>query len=282
MLSSKKDLLVKCEKLGISCSKSLAKEKLVELINQKEKTKIITIENKKQTVVKYIYHLADLHIRYLERHEEYKQIFEKLYETIKEDPDRKESILVICGDIFHNRDRFVSETLVLFNDFIKNLSNLVEIFVIVGNHDCFNNSDRLDTVSGIASIKEYSNFHLLKYSGTYLFSNISFGVSSLLDCLGLPFPYKEKDMTTVALYHGIVSGCVLDNGINSSDGIPVSSFNGYDISLLGDVHRRQFLNKDKTIAYPGSLIQQSLKELLTLVRVSLKHQQNLSKLCLHS
>lgn len=260
MLSSKKDLLVKCEKLGISCSKSLAKEKLVELINQKEKTKTITIENKKQTVVKYIYHLADIHIRYLDRHEEYKQIFEKLYESINHDPEKDESILVICGDIFHNRDRFVSETIVLFNDFIKNLSSLVEIFVIVGNHDCFNNSDRLDTVSGITSIKDYNNFHLLKNSGTYNFSNISFGVSSLLDCLGLPFPSNEEGITSVALYHGIVSGCILDNGTSSSDGIPVSSFNGYDLTLLGDVHRRQFLNKDKTIAYPGSLIQQSFKE----------------------
>jgi DNA repair exonuclease SbcCD ATPase subunit len=260
MLSSKKDLLVKCEKLGISCSKSLAKEKLVELINQKEKTKIITIENKKQTVVKYIYHLADIHIRYLDRHEEYKQIFEKLYNTINEDPHSSESILVMCGDIFHNRDRFVSETLVLFNDFIKNLSNLVEVFLIVGNHDCFNNSDRLDTVSGITSIKDYSNFHLLKDSGTYNFSNISFGVSSLLDCLELPFPSKEKGITSVALYHGIVSGCVLDNGTSSTEGIPLSSFNGYDITLLGDVHRRQFLSKDKTIAYPGSLIQQNFKE----------------------
>lgn len=259
MLSSKKNLLIKCEELGIKCSKSLPKEKIIELINQKEKTQVIEIQNLNNIKVKYIYHLADIHIRYLERHEEYKLVFDKLYENIKKDPNRDSSILVICGDIFHNRDRFVSETIILFNDFIKNLSSLIEVFLIVGNHDCFNHSDRLDSISGITSIKDYKNFHLLKNSGTYIFANISFGVSSLLDCLGLPPPINSNK-TNVALYHGIVSGCVLDNGTSSNDGFPMSNFNGYDLVLLGDVHRRQYLNKDKTIAYPGSLIQQNFKE----------------------
>jgi DNA repair exonuclease SbcCD ATPase subunit len=62
------------------------------------------------------------------------------------------------------------------------------------------------------------------------------------------------------VYHGMVSGSILDNGVKTEDGISISSFNGYDISLLGDIHRRQFLNKEKTIAYPGSLVQQNFKE----------------------
>lgn len=259
MISSKKKLLEKCLELGISCNKSLSKEKIVELIQQKEKTSVVTIHY--TTEIKRIYHLADIHIRYIERHEEYKVIFEKLLDNIKKDRDYSSSIMVISGDIFHNRDRFVSETLLLFNDFVKKITSFINLFVIVGNHDCFNHSDRLDTVSGISSITNYENFHLLKKSGIYNFSNLTFGVSSLLDGMGVPVaPIVEEDITKIALYHGIVSGSTLDNGRNVEEGIFLSVFKGYDLVLLGDIHRRQFLNKDKTIAYPGSLIQQSYKE----------------------
>jgi DNA repair exonuclease SbcCD ATPase subunit/DNA repair exonuclease SbcCD nuclease subunit len=259
MISSKKKLLEKCLELGISCNKSLSKEKIAELIQQKEKTSVITIEYNKE--IKRIYHLADIHIRYIERHEEYKIIFEKLLENIRNDGDFSSSIMVISGDIFHNRDRFVSETLLLFNDFVKKITNLVNLFVIVGNHDCFNHSDRLDTVSGISSITNYNNFHLLKKSGIYNFSNITFGVSSLLDGMGIPLaPNVDTSVTKIALYHGIVSGSTLDNGNKIEDGISLSVFKDYDLVLLGDIHRRQFLNKEKTVAYPGSLIQQSYKE----------------------
>jgi DNA repair exonuclease SbcCD ATPase subunit/DNA repair exonuclease SbcCD nuclease subunit len=259
MISSKKKLLEKCSELGISCNKSLSKEKIVELIQQKEKTSVVSIDYSIE--IKRIYHLADIHIRYIERHEEYKVIFEKLLENIKKDGDYSSSVMVISGDIFHNRDRFVSETLLLFDDFVKKITSLINLFVIVGNHDCFNHSDRLDTVSGISSITNYENFHLLKKSGIYNFSNITFGVSSLLDGMGVPLaPTVDENITKIALYHGIVSGSTLDNGNKVEEGISSSVFKNYDLVLLGDIHRRQFLNKDKTIAYPGSLIQQSYKE----------------------
>ena len=37
-------------------------------------------------------------------------------------------------------------------------------------------------------------------------------------------------------------------------------FDGFDMVLLGDIHKRQYLNDEKTIAYPGSLIQQNFGE----------------------
>jgi DNA repair exonuclease SbcCD ATPase subunit/DNA repair exonuclease SbcCD nuclease subunit len=256
MLTSKKKLLEKCQELGLTVAKNLSKEKLTELINQKQKVKVLTIDNPNEKRVKTIYHIADIHIRYLERHVEYKEIFNKLYGSITE-PEN--SVMVISGDVFHNRDRFVGETIVLFDDFIKTISSKMEIFAIVGNHDCFNHADRIDSISGINTIAKYENFHLLKESGIYNFANLTFGVSSLLDGGNVP-TCPENLKANIALYHGIVSGSILDNGTNTQDGIPISTFKGYDMVLLGDVHRRQYLNKDKTIAYPGSLIQQNFKE----------------------
>ena len=34
-------------------------------------------------------------------------------------------------------------------------------------------------------------------------------------------------------------------------------FKGYDLGLLGDIHKRQHLNKEETISYCGSLVQQN-------------------------
>ena len=46
----------------------------------------------------------------------------------------------------------------------------------------------------------------------------------------------------------------------SDEHVNVIDFDGYDMVLLGDIHKRQFLDDKETIAYPGSLIQQNFAE----------------------
>lgn len=256
MLTSKKNLLEKCKDLGITVAKTSTKEKLIELIKSKEKTKEFNIESDKK--VTKIYHLADIHIRYLERHLEYYLVFKKLVEYIQNDQDNKNAVMVISGDMFHNRDRFIGETIKLFDTFIKSITDIVPVFLIVGNHDCFNHQDRMDTISGIVNVAKYKNFYLLKDTGVYHYSNLHFGVSSLLDGGDVPDSPRHTGVN-IALYHGIVTGTKLDNGC-TGEGLSIDAFKGYDLVLLGDVHKKQFLNKQKTIAYPGSLIQQNYKE----------------------
>jgi DNA repair exonuclease SbcCD nuclease subunit len=65
------------------------------------------------------------------------------------------------------------------------------------------------------------------------------------------------------LYHGVVDGCVLDNGIvMTSDKLNGKYFSMFDYTLLGDIHKRQYLSNNKRIAYAGSLIQQNFGESL--------------------
>lgn len=260
MKDSKQQLLDKCSELGIKTTKSMS----IKLLNEKiqeyhDISKSIEDIPTTYEKVGYIYHIADIHIRYLDRHEEYKEVFSRLIDYISNDPNKDESVMVICGDIFHNKDRFVSETIIIFDNFLKELSSLLDIFIILGNHDCFNHRDRLDALSGIMQVKDYEGVHLLKKSGLYSFANIVFGVSSILDGTIVNCPVKNQDKSYIGLYHGIVSGCALDNEYKTN-GLSLQNFQNYDIVMLGDVHKRQFLNKEETIAYPGSLIQQSFKE----------------------
>jgi DNA repair exonuclease SbcCD ATPase subunit len=252
----KQELLEKCTNLGIKVNKSMSIKALKLKLSEYELKD--TVEISANGTVEYVYHLADIHIRYIDRHEEYRLVFNKLVEHVKCDPNLQKSIMVICGDIFHNKDRFVSETIILFDEFIKELSSLLPVFIILGNHDCFNHRDRLDTLTGIMKVKDYKNVNLLKNSGFYNYANVTFGVSSIIDGEITKCTEKYPERTYIGLYHGIVSGCHLDNDYKTN-GLSIDNFANYDIVMLGDVHKRQFLD-GKRIAYPGSLIQQNFKE----------------------
>lgn len=213
--------------------------------------------------IKQIFHCADIHIRTLERHIEYKHVFQNLYTKLKDNCSkeelRNESVFVICGDIFHSRDKLAPETIIIFDEFMKNLTDIIDVIIITGNHDCHYHPDRLDIISGILDIKHYPNLFYLKNSGYYIYNNICFGVSSLIDnkfveCL----QEHKKGFVYVALYHGGLHGSILDNGTVVGSGIPQSKFAGYDLVLLGDFHKKQFLKPH--IAYCGSLIQQNFGE----------------------
>jgi len=258
---SKKMLLEKCETLGIKNQKNLSKDKLMELIASRQSTFTKGLGGGSRKV-SMIYHLADIHIRVMDRHAEYAEVFERLYSFLKSEDSITDSVIVICGDLFHNKDRFVSETILLFNDFVKKLSDITDTFLIVGNHDCFHHTDRLDSLSGIIDIANHQNLHLLKESGAYTFKNIQFGVSSLTDGMFIPADKLDTRFIKIALYHGCVGNA--DTGSGSfMTGMDPNKFAGYDLCLLGDIHKRQYLDKAKTVAYPGSLIQQNHGEELS-------------------
>lgn len=264
-MTTKKGLLSLCNILGITNLQRKTKTQLKELIKTYENLhKTTVIDTGKQ--IKYIYHCADIHIRTLDRHEEYLIVFNNLLDYLKKQEYLDKSVLVICGDIFHNKDKLISETIILFNNFIQNLTAIVDVIIIPGNHDIFTHNDRLDTITGIVSIKDYSNFHFLKWSGVYIYNNINFIVSSLLDNKFIRFNDLDLNSTNtninICLYHGPLNGCKLDNeySYTNSSSINVKDLIGFDYTMLGDIHKMQYLNKDKTIAYPGSLIQQNFKE----------------------
>lgn len=269
---SKKALLGLCNMLGIKGIANKSKEQLAHIIREYKELKnthVISNPQDEKTITT-IYHMADIHIRVLERHSEYREIFDKVCEHFKANPETKEkAVMVICGDIFHDRSKLTPECILLFRDFLEKLSSLITVVLIAGNHDLFIHNDRLDIISGITEVKEFENFHYLKQSGIYKYHNIDFVVSSLLDNKIVKIDTLEqanKDLElpenyrSVALFHGPVSGCKLDNGNCVPEGMDVVSrktFQGFDLTLLGDIHLRQFLNKEKTIAYSGSLIQQN-------------------------
>ena len=58
-----------------------------------------------------------------------------------------------------------------------------------------------------------------------------------------------------------VHGAKTDVGYRmNNEQLLAEDFDGYDYVMLGDIHKFQYMNEEKTIAYAGSLIQQSYGE----------------------
>lgn len=205
-----------------------------------------------------IVHIADTHIHNLKEHRNYKTVFSRLFESVKE---QQPDLIVHCGDIFHNKVNISPEAINLAGDFFTRLSKIAPTYCILGNHDCLvSNSDRLDSISPIDNLIASKDFHFLKNSGTYKAEfGILFHVHSVLD---RTFPNFElgPDAINIALYHGVVTGTVVNDKFQLS-GLPISQFSKFDFTLLGDIHETNFvLDKQGRIRYPGSTIQQNFGE----------------------
>ena len=210
--------------------------------------------------LKYIHHISDIQIRNLKRHKEYEQVFDRLYEKIKENKDN--AVAYIGGDIAHSKCDMSPELVDQLSRLFKNLADIVPTIIIAGNHDCnLNNRSRLDVLTPIVENLNHPNLHYLKDSGAYKCADTTFVV---WDCWT-----DEKDFilskdvegdTKVVLFHGTVDKAETDLGFKLPSDVHIDKFKGYDLGLLGDIHKRQFVNKEETIAYCGSLVQQNRGE----------------------
>lgn len=233
----------------------------------------------------HIIHLGDIHIRngneQSVRLKEYKTVFQNLEKDLQELDSVKNNtaLIVVCGDIFHNKNKLEPFAIQLWDLFIKILTNLAPTVLICGNHDFRQESpdtpDLIKVMYETMGTTKHS-CHYLEETGNYLFENVEIGLVCIKDTLNtcstsglidelpeFPEPIYE-DAVHVALFHGTITQSSLPNGqtIPAGKGYPLEWFNKYDIVMLGDNHKQQ-LNKSSwgmPWGYPGSLIQQDIGE----------------------
>ena len=221
-------------------------------------------------VINKVYHLADLHIRNLKRHTEYRKVFKKFLSNVKKDKFT-DAIIYIGGDIAHAKTEMSPELLREVSWFLTECANLHPTFVITGNHDCnMNNMMRLDVLTPIIENLNKPDIHYLRDTGVHEVGNLHIGVYSLFSEKS-DWP-KGSDVVgdnKICFFHGPIYNSQTDVGYTvSSRNFPVDIFDGWDMVMLGDIHKRQVLQEcDKTngkpvVVYCGSLIQQNHGELI--------------------
>lgn len=208
-----------------------------------------------------ILHIADVHWRGLSRHQEYVLAFKNLFKQAKK---IKPDVIYIGGDIVHSKTQGISPELVEnLVWWFKSLSSIAPTHVILGNHDgLIHNKDRQDAITPIIDAIDDDNIHLYKSSGVYPIGIPGFEwcVFSCFDEENWPKVIPNKDNISIALYHGAVTGSLTDIDWEIDGEVPVSFFKDFDFGMLGDIHKKQFLNNEKTVAYCGSTIQQNYGE----------------------
>ena len=210
-------------------------------------------------------HISDVHWRGLKRHEEYRVVFESLFEKLKE--ERPDAIF-IGGDIVHSKTQGISPELIdNLNWWFKSLADIAPTHVILGNHDgLILNKDRQDAISPIISALNNSNIKLYKNSGVYpsfkTANNqmINWCVFSCFDEENWTKVKPVKGDINIACFHGAVWGSKTDIDWELEGEVNLSFFQDYDFAFLGDIHKKQYLDDEKRVAYPGSTVQQNYGE----------------------
>ncbi len=214
-------------------------------------------------------HLSDIHIRRENtRNEEYEQVFENLYVSLREyKPDR----IHIGGDLVHDNLNLTPSQILVANKFLTELAKIAPVRTTRGNHDIMKaNPNKTDSVAGIIGTLETKNVVYYNKTGFYVDENIVWCVWHHRDTENKnPWKLKEAkdfknsypDHTFIDLFHDPIGGCSTSSGfeMNSSSYVKVSDFEGHML-MAGDIHLMQYLNKEKTKAYSGSLISQDFSE----------------------
>jgi len=224
-----------------------------------------------------IFHVADIHVRLTKRHEEYQEVFNRVYTSVDKTPET--TVVCVLGDLFHNKSDLSPECVELASSFLKNLADRRPTVLIAGNHDAtLANKNRMDSLSPIVNALQHDNLFYLKDTGVYILGDILFNNFSVFDedspekyikFNDIPKIYVREANHVIGLYHGGVNDAITDVGFKVTNrSISNSLFDGHHIVLLGDIHKYQVLQQYNdmdslpAIVYAGSLIQQNHGETL--------------------
>jgi exonuclease SbcC len=208
-----------------------------------------------------IAHLADTHILNTKRHDEFKEVFSKIYDILRQE---QVDYIVHCGDIAHTKTQISPEFVEMASDFFKNLSEIAPTYVILGNHDTnLKNDTRQDAITPIIKALNLTSLHLFKYSQEYeLNKDINLNILSRLDEENWKKPTNPNKIN-IALYHGAISGVQTDGGYTLENGEHnINALEGHDFAFLGDIHKsNQAVDAEGRVRYPGSTVQGNFGEL---------------------
>ncbi len=148
----------------------------------------------------------------------------------------------------HQKITISNEQLLLTAWFIKQLEEIAPVIIIAGNHDLLeNNKDRMDSITPIVQFLGDKNVNYFKESKCYLDDNIVWCVYSIFEENQRPNIEGARaefgdDKTYIGLFHGPLVGSTTDIGYEIEHGYNLEIFQGCDMVMCGDIHKRGVLN----------------------------------------
>ena len=188
-----------------------------------------------------IAHIADVHYRGLQRHDEYRTVFAAFAESAKA---AQVDHIFVAGDIFHTKTMGISpEYIEEMCWWVETLADIAHLHLMLGNHDGnLVNLSRQDAITPIIRALKNPRVHLYKESGVYSFApGFNWCIFSLFDEANWDKVKPVPGDVNIACYHGPVAGAKTESDWEIEGGLDLEFFENYDFCLLGDIHRLQYL-----------------------------------------
>ena len=140
--------------------------------------------------IKKIFHISDIHIRngdiIYSRYEEYKTVFNNLFNSLNNDIinlklRKEEYLIILTGDIFHNKNNIGNYGLMLYKILIENLTDIGLTIILEGNHDSIQHE--LSQPSLVTSTINIKNLIVLRESKSFVIDNLGFSYVNIRDTL---------------------------------------------------------------------------------------------------
>ena len=137
--------------------------------------------------IRKIIHLSDLHIRTGDpsqcRFAEYETVFARTIDRVRALAD-DETVVVLTGDLFHNKSKVEAPGIVLFYGFVTGLARLVPVYIIQGNHDYRQDQhDTPDLIGALLHERTLENVCYMEGTGRYVAGDVGFGLVSVRETL---------------------------------------------------------------------------------------------------
>jgi DNA repair exonuclease SbcCD nuclease subunit len=210
-------------------------------------------------MINKLVHFSDLHVKLFKDHEQYRKILEN---AIKQWKELKLDRIVFTGDLVHSKNQMTPELIEFVAWILTECANIAKTIIIPGNHDFLvNNIERLDALSPIIDSLNNKNIFYYKDRGVYEDDNVSWCVYSQYQG-NIPPDISTAKGIKVGLFHGPIQGMTTDLGYDFGDhAYDTEKFDGLDIVLCGDIHKRQEFSFKTGKGYMiGSPIQQNIGE----------------------
>ena len=201
-----------------------------------------------------------------------RKAFTRLVDTCLEE---QAALLVLAGDVFDGEWRDFNTGLFFVRELTRLRDADTKVVMVRGNHDAESVLARhiplpphVHTFSADApETVEYPRLGLAVHGQSYISRSVE-------DNLADGYPARRKDLVNIGVLH---TNAVGDSGHGNYAPCTVGQLvrHGYDYWALGHVHRRQVLNQEPWVVYPGNLqgrhVHESGAKGCTLLRIDDDH-----------
>ena len=166
--------------------------------------------------------------------------------------------VVVLGDVLHDHERLHSTVLNEATYFLKQLSNIAQTYVLVGNHDYINNSQFLTENHWMNGLKENKNITVVDkviketWDGKTVVMTPYVPNGRFVEALETCGNWKEAD---IIFAHQEIKGVKM-GAITSEHGDEWAK--DYPFVVSGHIHRNQ--RPKSNVYYPGSALQVAFGE----------------------